>query len=131
MSTMPLDDRPVTTLDEGRALICALGRRFYEQGWVSGTGGGISVRVGERVLMAPSGVQKELLRPEMMFELDVAGAVLSGPSDAGVKVSQCAPLFLAAMELRGAGAVIHTHSKRALLATLAFGDRVTLTKLEM
>ena len=126
---MDLEDRAVTTPEEAKAVLCELARRFYEQGWVSGTGGGLSIRLGDRVFMAPSGVQKELLRPEQIFELDRAGRVTEGP--AGLHVSQCRPLFLAAMELRGAGAVIHTHSKRALLATLAFGDRVELTKLEM
>jgi methylthioribulose-1-phosphate dehydratase len=126
-----LQDRPVRDLDDGRALICELGRRFYERGWVSGTGGGVALRVGERILMAPSGVQKELLRPDMMFELDGKGEVARAPDDATLKVSQCRPLFLAAMELRGAGAVIHTHSKHAVMATLSFGDRVTLSRLEM
>jgi methylthioribulose-1-phosphate dehydratase len=126
-----LSDRAVHTLDEGRALICALGRRFYERGWVSGTGGGIALRIDRQILMAPSGVQKELMRPEMMFELDARGEVTRSPDDRTLKVSQCRPLFVAAMELRHAGAVIHTHSKHALMATLSFGDRVTLSKLEM
>lgn len=130
-----LEDRPVRDLDDGRALICELGRRFYARGWVSGTGGGVALRVGDRILMAPSGVQKELLRPEMIFELDAKGEVSRSPDATpelrALKVSQCRPLFVAAMELRHAGAVIHTHSKHALMATLAFGDRVTLSKLEM
>lgn len=126
-----LEDRPVRTLDEGRALICELGRRFYERGWVSGTGGGVALRVDNRILMAPSGVQKELLRPEMIFELDSKGEVSRSPDDRALKVSQCRPLFVAAMELRHAGAVIHAHSKHALMATLCFGDRVALSKLEM
>lgn len=128
------------TVDEAKALICALGRRFYQQGWVSGTGGGISLKVGDDVVMAPSGVQKELLSPEMMFVLDARGwrgEVKAGPpASLGLTVSQCRPLFLAAMELRGAGAVIHTHSKAALLATLRgtapkATDRVVLHELEM
>ncbi|HEY4221257.1 MAG TPA: methylthioribulose 1-phosphate dehydratase, partial [Myxococcota bacterium] len=133
---MDLEDRPVRDGDDAKRLICALGRRFYELGWVSGTGGGISIKLGERVYMAPSGVQKELLTPETIFALDVSrggdGEVVGGPpASSGFTVSQCRPLFLAAMKLRGAGAVIHTHSKRALLATLAFDREVVLTKLEM
>jgi methylthioribulose-1-phosphate dehydratase len=110
-------------------VICELGARFYTLGWVSGTGGGIAVRVDDRVFMAPSGVQKEMLSPEMIYELDLHGEVCSGPS--WLSVSQCRPLFLAAMRLRDAGAVIHSHSKHAALASMVFGDRVTLTKLEM
>lgn len=131
LAAFALEDRAVRSLDEGRALICELGRRFYDRGWVSGTGGGIALRLGDRTLMAPSGVQKELMRPEMMFELDAKGDIARYPDDKALQVSQCRPLFLAAMDLRHAGAVIHAHSKAALMATLCFGDRVTLSKLEM
>ena len=131
LDAFALEDRALRSLDEGRALICELGRRFYDRGWVSGTGGGIALRLGDRTLMAPSGVQKELMRPEMMFELDANGDIARYPDDKALQVSQCRPLFLAAMELRHAGAVIHAHSKAALMATLCFGDRVTLSKLEM
>lgn len=127
-----LDPGPVRGADDAKAVICALGRRFYELGWVSGTGGGIAVKHEQRVFMAPSGVHKELLSPETIFELDERGEVLAGPPpSSGLTVSQCRPLFLAAMELREAGAVIHTHSRRALLATLVFGRAVRLTRLEM
>jgi ribulose-5-phosphate 4-epimerase/fuculose-1-phosphate aldolase len=40
-------------------LIPSLLRQFYTLGWVTGTGGGISVRKGDRIFIAPSGVQKE------------------------------------------------------------------------
>ena len=44
--------------DRARETICELCRLFWQLGWASGTGGGISVRVGERIFMAPSGVEK-------------------------------------------------------------------------
>jgi methylthioribulose-1-phosphate dehydratase len=126
----------ITSPDDARAVIVALCRRFYDLGWVSGTGGGISVRLGDRVFMAPSGVQKEMIQPEWIFELNLAGDVVSGPPPAtGFAVSQCRPLFLAAMQLRGAGAVIHSHSRAAVVATLLAErlkqEHVTLTHLEM
>jgi methylthioribulose-1-phosphate dehydratase len=127
---------PIRTADDARSVIVALCRRFYAQGWVSGTGGGVSVRLGERVFMAPSGVQKEMIEPSWIYELDRTGAVVAGPDAAlGFTVSQCRPLFLAAMRLRGAGAVIHSHARSAVTATLIAektGSRhVTLTHLEM
>ena len=124
-------DAPIANEDDARHVICALGRRFHALGWVSGTGGGLAVRLGARVFMAPSGVQKELLTPASLFELDSNGDVVRAPTDAALCVSQCRPLFLAAMRQRDAGAVLHTHSKHALLATLAFPERVTLRRLEM
>jgi len=107
------------------------------KGWVSGTGGGISVRAaGGRLVMAPSGVQKERMAASDMFVLDGAGAVLEAPG--GSKLSECAPLFLAAYELRGAGAVIHSHALEALLATTLPDERgacgateFSVTQLEM
>ena len=120
------------TPEEAKTLICTLGRSFYALGWVSGTGGGISLRLGERVFMAPSGVQKEAMTPEMIFELDRRGEVVAGPArELGLAVSQCRPLFLAAYDQRGAGAVIHSHSRNALLATLISGDVFRVTQLEM
>jgi methylthioribulose-1-phosphate dehydratase len=127
-----LVDAPITTESDARAAICELGRRFYGKGWVSGTGGGISLRVGERVVMAPSGVQKELLAPDDMFVLDLEGRVVAGPNDArSLRVSECRPLFMLAYTLRDAGAVIHSHSQHALLATLCAEKSVELTHLEM
>ena len=50
--------------------ICELCRNFYQQGWVTGTGGGVSIRREDHIFIAPSGVQKELMRPTDMFVLD-------------------------------------------------------------
>lgn len=127
-----LTNAPVTTADEARALICELGRRFYDLGWVSGTGGGISIRLGERIFMAPSGVQKEALTEDTIYELDAEGAVVEGPgAEAGLKVSECCPLFFNAFRQRDAGAVIHSHSRAAMLATLTSDDAFRITHLEM
>jgi methylthioribulose-1-phosphate dehydratase len=43
-------------------VICELCRLFYDQNWVTGTGGGMSVRDGDLVYLAPSGVQKEVCK---------------------------------------------------------------------
>ena len=114
-----------------RELIVELCRQFYHQGWVSGTGGGISVRDGDRVYVAPSGVQKERIAPEDLFVVDMDGQVLEEPASATSQPSACTPLFLAAYRLRGAGAVLHSHSVNALLATVAFDRVFEVTHLEM
>lgn len=117
--------------DDPRALICDLARSFYELGWVSGTGGGICIRDGERVIVAPSGVQKERMQPEQMFTLDLRGDVLARPGDAALRPSECSSLFLKAIRLRNAGAVIHSHSLHAVLATLIFETEFSISHLEM
>lgn len=122
-------------IEDARERICELCRLFYDQGWVSGTGGGISIRVrdesGDRVVMAPSGVQKERLQPADLYELDMDACVVREPDASGSKVSACSPLFFNAFRMRDAGAVLHSHSVDALLATLFYDDVFAVTQLEM
>jgi methylthioribulose-1-phosphate dehydratase len=80
--------------------------------------------------MAPSGVQKERLDPEDIFVLDLEGNILERPSE-NLFISACKPLFLHAYRIRNAGAVLHSHSINAMLATLVFQDTFRVTQLEM
>jgi methylthioribulose-1-phosphate dehydratase len=113
------------------ALICDLARTFYDLGWASGTGGGVCVRSGDRVIVAPSAVQKERMRPEQMFTLALDGTVLARPDDPALRPSECSSLFLAAIRIRNAGAVIHSHSIHAVMATLLFDAEFSISQLEM
>jgi len=106
-----------------RHLVVDLCKEFYDLGWVTGTGGSISVRYGNRIYMTPSGVQKERMTPEDLFVLDLEGRVLSHPglvpgSARAYKLSACAPLFMHTYKLRGSGAVLHSHGMECVLATL-------------
>ncbi|MEM7154056.1 MAG: methylthioribulose 1-phosphate dehydratase [Myxococcota bacterium] len=102
-------------------LISELCDQFYGLGWVSGTGGGISIRGDEGIYMAPSGVQKERIAPDDVFLLDGSELtqcrVVRRPASSALRVSECQPLFYNAFRMRGAGAVIHSHSIWAMLAT--------------
>ena len=89
----------MASVDEAKSLISEMCRNFYNQGWVSGTGGGMSIKVGDRIVMAPSGVQKERMVPDDMFVLDAAGEVLETPRSKPApykppKLSECSPLFM-------------------------------------
>ncbi|KAI9684078.1 MAG: Methylthioribulose-1-phosphate dehydratase [Trizodia sp. TS-e1964] len=105
-------------------LICNLCRHFYTLGWVTGTGGGTSIRKDDKIYIAPSGVQKELLQPTDIFVASYPSppptydslTYLRRPKN--LKPSACTPLFLAAFTRRNAGACIHTHSQWAVLVTL-------------
>jgi methylthioribulose-1-phosphate dehydratase len=109
--------QPVSAIPK---LICELCRQFYGLGWVSGTGGGISIRGPEGIYMAPSAVQKERIAPEDVYLLDASDldgcTVLRAPADPSLRVSECQPLFFNAFRTRDAGAVIHSHSVWAVLA---------------
>lgn len=90
---------------------------------MTGTGGGTSIKQGDHVFIAPSGVQKEMMEPENIFVL--AWPTPKYPPEArtyirkplALKPSACTPLFLSAFE-QGAGCCIHTHSQWAVLVTL-------------
>ncbi|KAK6992413.1 Methylthioribulose-1-phosphate dehydratase [Favolaschia claudopus] len=132
--------------------IPALCRNFYQLGWVTGTGGGISIRVGQ-VYIAPSGVQKGRILPihihkilakkprqflfaTTVFVLPYPQAAPSPHTDRvflrrpslNLKESACTPLFWNAFELREAGSCIHTHSQNAVMATLLWqGKEFTIS----
>jgi methylthioribulose-1-phosphate dehydratase len=115
---------------ETRNRICELCRIFYDKGWASGTGGGISIRKNDKIFMAPSGVQKERLKPEDIFVLDLNGEVIEYP-DSNLKCSECKPLFLQAYHLRNAGAVLHSHSIHAMMVTWLYESHFRITNMEM
>ncbi|XP_010244771.1 PREDICTED: probable bifunctional methylthioribulose-1-phosphate dehydratase/enolase-phosphatase E1 1 [Nelumbo nucifera] len=131
---------------ETRALVSELCRHFYTLGWVSGTGGSITIKVHDDsipkpqqlIVMSPSGVQKERMLPEDMYVLSSSGSVLSAPSPKPYphkppKCSECAPLFMKAYEMRNAGAVIHSHGMEACLVTMIdpFSKEFRITHMEM
>lgn len=97
---MQLTTKQTAATDEAKRLICDLCHKFYQQGWVGGTGGGMSIKADDLIVMAPSGVQKERMVPDDMFVLDQQGTVLIEPKARPApykppKLSECSPLFMA------------------------------------
>ncbi|KAL5736352.1 hypothetical protein ACOSP7_030811 [Xanthoceras sorbifolium] len=138
-----LESKP---MKETRALVSELCRQFYTLGWVSGTGGSITIKVHDDsipkpqqlILMSPSGVQKERMEPEDMYVLSGNGSILSSPSPKPYphkppKCSDCAPLFMKAYEMRDAGAVIHSHGMESCLVTMLnpMSKEFRITHMEM
>ena len=100
---------------------------------VTGTGGGISIKHENKIYLAPSGVQKERMASEDLFEVALDGTEIATPPAAkGFAASQCTPLFFNAYNLRNAGACIHTHSQHAVMVTLLTkGSEFRITHQEM
>jgi methylthioribulose 1-phosphate dehydratase/enolase-phosphatase E1 len=132
--------------DEAKAvksLMSQLCEKFYTKGWFPGTGGGMSVRIGSgtesdpfTVFSTPSGIQKEDMVGEDIFELDMKQNVVLPPTTPGLKLSSMTNLWYVVYNHRpSAMCVIHTHSMNAQLATLLDSteeDQVLrLTHLEM
>lgn len=126
-----------------RALVAQLCECFYKAGWATGTGGGVSIRVGGptenrpyRVFVAPSGVQKEDMVGDDVFELDMERNVVAPPKTPNLRQSACTPLwYVVYKRVPSARCVIHTHSMYAQLATLLDPterrDVLRITHLEM
>lgn len=110
-------------------LICELCKLFYNNGWVTGTGGGISIRNGDLIYLAPSGVQKERIVPLNIFVMSLLSQeYIRRPLN--LKPSACTPLFMAAYTMRDAGACIHTHSQNAVMCTLLFDKVFEISSIE-
>lgn len=106
---------------------------MYHLGWVTGTGGGISIKLDDEIYIAPSGVQKERMQLDDIFIQNMEGEDLVVPPEyKKLKKSQCTPLFMVAYREREAGACIHTHSPNAVMATLLWpGKEFRITHQEM
>ncbi|XP_060188045.1 probable bifunctional methylthioribulose-1-phosphate dehydratase/enolase-phosphatase E1 1 [Lycium barbarum] len=131
---------------ETKSLIAELCRHFYNQGWVSGTGGSITIKVHDDsvpksqqlIVMSPSGVQKERMVEEDMYIMASDGSILSAPLAKPTphkppKCSDCAPLFMKAYQMRNAGAVIHSHGMESCLVTMLnpLAKEFRITHMEM
>lgn len=141
-----------------RRLIPELCKQMYDLGWVTGTGlgffnenlllfltgtefffdltgtgGGISIKLDDEIYIAPSGVQKERINIDDIFIQNMEGDDLAVPPEyKKLKKSQCTPLFMVAYRERKAGACIHTHSPNAVMATLLWpGKEFRITHQEM
>ncbi|MGD1218257.1 MULTISPECIES: class II aldolase/adducin family protein [Streptomyces] len=89
--------------------LVATARRTVADGLVVGTSGNVSVRVGDTVLVTPTGVPYDRLAPE-----DVVGVGLDGRQVLGslLPTSEL-PMHLAVYRATDAVAVVHTHAAHA------------------
>ncbi len=110
-------------------------RLFYAKDWVSGTGGGICGMPSKReVLIAPTGVHKERVRPPDFFTVDPSsGKILKKPREKSLELSECSSIFCEILKTREAGSVMHSHALAAVLAgdLARGGDRVIIDGFEM
>ncbi|MGN5378265.1 class II aldolase/adducin family protein [Streptomyces lasalocidi] len=84
-------------------------RRTVADGLVVGTSGNVSARVGDRVLVTPSGVPYDRLTPDDLTCVDLAGCRVLGTL---VPTSEL-PLHLAVYRTTDARAIVHTHAVHA------------------
>ena len=90
-------------------LISEIGRGFYARGWALGTSGNFSSVVSLnplRLAITSSSVDKSLLTSDQILQINAEGEVVEGLA----RPSAEALLHLMVVRVRGAGAVLHTHS---------------------
>ncbi|MEU1461765.1 class II aldolase/adducin family protein [Streptomyces sp. NPDC005727] len=91
------------------AALVGTARRTVADGLVVGTSGNVSVRVGDLVLVTPSGVPYDRLTPA-----DITGVDLDGRQVLGTLVPTSElPMHLAVYRTTDALAVVHTHAVHA------------------
>ena len=95
-----------------RRLMCDLGRKMWDRGWVAANDGNLSRRLGEGLfLVTPAGVSKGALTTDMLLVVDSLGR-MTAPSS--YRPSSELPLHLACYQARpDVGAVCHAHPPAA------------------
>jgi L-fuculose-phosphate aldolase len=91
---------------EARAALVRYGRRMAADGLVVGSAGNISVRVDDRIVMTPTGLNYDQVTEESVNVLDADGTILAGT---GRRSSEW-PMHRKIYDLTKASAVVHTHS---------------------
>ncbi|MGH3310920.1 MAG: class II aldolase/adducin family protein [Streptomyces sp.] len=84
-------------------------RRTVAAGLVVGTSGNVSARVGDTVLVTPSGVPYDRLGPEDLCAVDLDGRRTAGSLEPTSEL----PMHLAVYRHTTARAVVHTHAVHA------------------
>jgi L-fuculose-phosphate aldolase len=96
-------------LEQAWRMLVATARRTADEGLVVGTSGNVSVRVGDTVLVTPSGVPYDRLGPRDLVGVGLDGRRLLGTAEPTSEL----PLHLAVHRATDAKAVVHTHAVHA------------------
>ncbi len=103
-----------------------VGQGFYSRGWALGTSGNFSAVVDRnplRLALTVSGVDKGRLTPDQLLLIDEGQNVIHGTG----RPSAEARLHLTVARLKGAGAILHTHSVWSSILSEMDGDQSGLT----
>lgn len=114
------------------AALAALGQAFYARGWAIGTSGNFSAVINReplQIAITASGLDKGSLNADHFLQIDMDANVIAGAGHPSAETL----LHLAVARLRGAGAVLHTHSiwSNILSDTFASEGGVSIEGYEM
>ena len=96
-------------LESERRLVAEFGRRMSVEGLSNGTSGNLSIYVPEEgcLVLSPSGMRYEEIRPEDVVVLTLEGKTVDGARKPSSEWALHANFYRAKPEIRG---VVHTHS---------------------
>jgi len=104
-----MSDQQPDAIERAWAGVVATARRTAADGLVVGTSGNVSARVGDTVLVTPSGVPYDRLGPGDVVGVDLEGNRVLGE----LAPTSELPLHLAVYRNTDAAAVVHTHAVHA------------------
>jgi methylthioribulose-1-phosphate dehydratase len=110
--------------------LAEIGRRFYARGWALGTSGNFSAVVARkplRLAITASSVPKGALTARDILQCDERGQVIGRKGRPSAETL----LHVEVVRLRGAGAVLHTHSVWSTMLSESWGAALTIEGYEM
>ena len=96
--------------------IVCICRMLHRKNYLAATDGNVSVRLGDQLLITPSGVNKGIMEAEQILTVDLTGSVIAGAGQPSSEIQ----MHLLAYRLRAdVNAVVHAHLPYATACTLA------------
>ena len=95
---------------EEKKLVCQANKSLYDMGLVKWTSGNVSLRIDDKVIIKPSGVSFDDLKPEMMVVTDLDGNVVDGDLKASVDLQSHLYVYKNNSSVK---TILHTHSNFA------------------
>lgn len=92
---------------EAKKVICEIGKRMYDRGYVAANDGNISVKCGDNAIWCtPTGVSKGFMTPDMLVKIDLKGNVIQGKYKPSSEVKMHLRVYNENSEVN---AVVHAH----------------------
>ena len=103
-------------LQAARAQLVSYSARLLDDGLAVGSAGNMSVRIGDKVAITPSGISYTEMRPDDICLVGMDGAELQSSETPSSETPMHLAIYAAAKAKAGAGvgAVVHTHSPEVI-----------------
>jgi L-fuculose-phosphate aldolase len=101
---------------EARREIVDIGRRIWERGYVAANDGNVSVRIGDRVLVTPTGYSKGFLRPDDIAEVTLEGKPITRGPEPTSELAMHLSVYRARPDV---AAIVHAHPPNATAFAVA------------